>query len=204
MTPPTSRDQSRVAREESIPHHQADEATHQDDPSAGGNLDKIRDILFGAQAREHERRFAQLEQHLIREASDLRNDLKRRFETLELYIKKEVDALTNRLTKEQEVRGESVTTLTKELTQLAATLECKASALEQQAAQAHTHVMQQLTERARELATDIRTRHTEATAALDRAVHDLRAEKTDRATLAAVLMEASKRLADEKAQPSRS
>ncbi len=64
------------------------EVTHSDDLSASGNLDKIRDILFGAQAREHERRFAQLEQHLIREAADLRNDLKRRFETLEGYIKK--------------------------------------------------------------------------------------------------------------------
>ncbi len=205
MTPPAARDQSRVAQGDSTAdRRRADQMPHQDDPSASGNLDKIRDILFGAQAREHERRFAQLEQHLIREASDLRNDLKRRFETLELYIKNEVDALTSRLTNEQEVRGESVTNLTKELTQLAATLEHKASQLEKQAAQVQAHSMQQLTERASELAADIRARHAEATSALDRAVHDLRAEKTDRATLAAVLMEASKRLADEKANPSRS
>lgn len=184
--------------------HRADETISADDPSASGNLDKIRDILFGEQTRNHERRFAQLEQHLIREATDLRTDLKRRFEDLELYIKKEVAALTSHLTKEQEVRGESVTKLTQDLTQLAATLEEKASRLEQQGSHAQSHIMQQLTERASELATDIRTRHAEATSALDRAVQELRAEKTDRATLAAVLMEASKRLADEKPQPSRS
>lgn len=172
---------------------------HSDDRSASGNLDKIRDILFGAQAQEHDRRFAQLEQHLIREASDLRNDLKRRFESLELYIKKEVDVLTSRLTKEQEVRGESVTNLTQDLTQLAATLEETARQLEKEARQAQSHVLQQLTERTSELATDVRARHAEATSALNQAVHDLRAEKTDRATLAAILLEASQRLSREEA-----
>lgn len=170
-----------------------------DDRSASGNLDKIRDILFGAQAQEHDRRFAQLEQHLIREATDLRNDLKRRFEGLELYIKKEVDALTSRLTKEQEVRGESVTNLTQDLTQLAVTLKETARQLEKEARQAQSHVLQQLTERTSELATDVRARHAEATSALNQAVHDLRAEKTDRATLAAILLEASQRLSSEEA-----
>lgn len=172
-------------------------APRPDDRSASGNLDKIRDILFGAQAREYERRFAQLEQHLIREATDLRNDVKRRFENLDLYIKKEVDALTSRLTKEQEVRGESVRKLTQDLTQLTANFDEKARQLEKKASQSQSHVLQQLMERTTELATDVRTRHAEATLALDRAVRDLRAEKTDRATLAAILMEASQRLSND-------
>jgi hypothetical protein len=136
MTTSRSADQPLIARED--PTTDPDRVgglPHPDDRSASGNLDKIRDILFGAQAREHDRRFAQLEQHLIREASDLRNDLKRRFEGLELYIKKEVEALTSRLTKEQEVRGESVTNLTQDLTQLATTLEDKARLLDMQATQ---------------------------------------------------------------------
>jgi len=200
MTRSRYSDQPLIAREDPATNRDRDGGTpHPDDPSASGNLDKIRDILFGAQAREHERRFAQLEQHLIREATDLRNDLKRRFDTLEGYIKKEIDALTSRLTREQEVRGESVTSLAQELTHLAAALEEKARQLEMQAAQARTHVLQQLTERTSELATDVRARHAEATSALKQAVHDLRAEKTDRMTLAAILMEASKRLSNDDA-----
>jgi len=35
------------------------------DQMAGGNLDKIRDILFGAQARDYERKFATLEKQLL-------------------------------------------------------------------------------------------------------------------------------------------
>jgi len=184
-------------------HAREGEISHADDPSASGNLNKIRDILFGQQAREHDRRFAQLEQHLIREATDLRNDLKRRFESLEVYMKKEVDAITSRLTKEQEVRGESVKKLAQELTQLAATLDSKARHLESQAAQTQTHFLQQLTERTTELATDVRSRHAETTSALDQAVHDLRAEKTDRSTLAEILLEASKRLSNDDANTGR-
>ena len=200
MTTSRSADQPLIAREDpATAPDRVGGLPHPDDRSASGNLDKIRDILFGAQAREHDRRFAQLEQHLIREASDLRNDLKRRFESLEVYIKKEVEALTSRQTKEQETRGESVTKLTQELTHLAATLERKASQLEQQAAQAQTHLLQQLTERTSELATDIQARHAEAASALNRAVHDLRAEKTDRAALAAILLEASQRLSSNEA-----
>jgi outer membrane translocation and assembly module TamA len=200
MTRSRSADQPLIAREDpTTDPDQVSGLPHPDDRSASGNLDKIRDILFGAQAREHDRRFAQLEQHLIREASDLRNDLKRRFESLELYIKKEVDALTSRLTKEQEVRGESVTNLTQDLTQLAATLEDKARLLDMQTTQAQAHILQQLTERTSELATDVRARHAEATSALNQAVHDLRAEKTDRTTLAAILLEASQRLSSDEA-----
>lgn len=200
MSRSTTTDQSvEDRRGQTESHSNNDEFPHPGDPSASGNLDKIRDILFGAQAREHDRRFAQLEQHLLREASDLRHDLKRRFESLELYIQKEVESLTNRLSKEQDVRGESVTRLTQDLTQLGATLEEKARRLEQQASQAQSHLLQQLTEQTGELAADVRARHAEATSAIERAVRDLRAEKTDRTALAAILLEASQRLANEEA-----
>lgn len=204
MSRSISADQSASAHRSQVQNTLNDtESAHPDDPSASGNLDKIRDILFGAQAREHDRRFAQLEQHLLREATDLRNDLKRRFESLELYIKKEVESLTSRLSKEQDVRGESVTRLTQDLMQLAVTLEEKAHRLEQQANQAQSHVLQQLTERTNELADDVRTRHAETTSAFEGAVRDLRAEKADRAALAAILLEAAQRLSNGEASSSR-
>ena len=205
MSPSTYTGQPRKAQGDPTVHStQEVEMASADDPSASGNLDKIRDILFGAQAREHDRRFAQLEQHLLREATDLRNDLKRRFDSLEIYIKKEVDALADRLAKEQEVRGASVTKLAQDLTELATALYDKARELESQSTQSQHHVLQQLTERTAELANDVRARHAETTSALNQAVHDLRSEKTDRSVLAAILMEAGKRLDNDGANASRS
>ena len=205
MSPSTYTGQPRKAQgDPTVNSTQEVEMASADDPSASGNLDKIRDILFGAQAREHDRRFAQLEQHLLREATDLRNDLKRRFDSLEIYIKKEVDALADRLAKEQEVRGASVTKLAQDLTELATALYEKARELESQSTQSQHHVLQQLTERTAELANDVRARHAETTSALNQAVHDLRSEKTDRSVLAAILMEAGKRLDNDGANASRS
>ena len=48
----------------------------------GGNLDKVRNILFGAQSRDYERRFARLEERLAKETADLRDDMRRRFDSL--------------------------------------------------------------------------------------------------------------------------
>lgn len=168
-----------------------------DDPSASGNLDKIRDILFGEQARNHDRRFAQLEQHLIREASDLRSDLKRRFDELETYIKNEVNAVMERLTHEQETRSDAVTKLAQELNALASTLTHTARQLDEKAVEGQARLQQQLVKRTDELVTDVQSRHAEITLALDRAVQDLQTAKADRAALAAILLEASKRLAAE-------
>lgn len=205
MSSSTYTGQPRKVQGDSTVHPTRDaEMASADDPSASGNLDKIRDILFGAQTREHDRRFAQLEQHLLREATELRNDLKRRFDSLEIYIKKEVDALTSRLTQEQELRGASVTKLAQDLTQLATALYDKARELESQSTQSQHHVLQQLTERTAELANDVRARHAETTSALNQAVRDLRSEKTDRSMLAAILTEAGKRLANDEANAGRS
>jgi hypothetical protein len=53
-----------------------------------GNVDKIRDILFGSQMREYETRFSRLEESLLKESQDLKETTRRRFDTLEAYIKK--------------------------------------------------------------------------------------------------------------------
>src|SRR6187551_111575 len=37
---------------------------------AGGNLDKVRDLLFGGQMRDYDRKFARLEERLVKETAD--------------------------------------------------------------------------------------------------------------------------------------
>ncbi len=167
------------------------------DQMAGGNLDKIRDILFGAQTRDNERKFAVLEERLVKESADLRNDLKRRFDSLELYIKKEVEAVTDRVKSEQTERADSLKELSRELKDLAKGIEKKTSQLEDQAAKAQRDLRQQLLDQSKNLSDEIHAHHKELSAAQDQAVQQLRTEKTDRASLAALFMEASMRLNNE-------
>src|ERR1051325_9278771 len=64
---------------------------------SGGNLDKIREILFGNQMRNYEKRLTRLEERVVIETTDLREDLRKRFDSLELFIKKEVESLGDRI-----------------------------------------------------------------------------------------------------------
>src|SRR6516165_11902893 len=74
----------------------------------GANVDKIRDILFGANMREYEKRFARLEERLTKSSDALRDDLKKRFDTLESYVREEMDSNNQRLKLEKTERTESL------------------------------------------------------------------------------------------------
>ena len=65
--------------------------------SEAGNVDKIREILFGGNMRDYDKRFSRLEERLAKESSDLRSETKKLFESLEAFVKKEFEALSNRL-----------------------------------------------------------------------------------------------------------
>ena len=73
-----------------------------------GNIDKIREILFGTNMRDYDARFARLEATLLKESADLRESTRRRFETLEAYLKKELEILNGRVKTEREERADVV------------------------------------------------------------------------------------------------
>jgi len=52
------------------------ETNHQESMEAG-NVDQIRDIIFGAQMRDYEKRFIRLEERLLSESDSLRGETNR-------------------------------------------------------------------------------------------------------------------------------
>lgn len=170
------------------------ESSLAEEHAAGTNLDKIRDILFGAQVRDHERRFTKLEAQLLAEAAQLRNDLKERFASLEQYIRKEVDNVTERLTTEEQSRTDAVGRLTTELHTLAGALQETVDQLREQSDRTHQDLRDQLHSQSASLAGDFNHKHAELSAALEEAVRQLSTQKTDRASLAALFQELSQRL----------
>ncbi|CAE6707379.1 MAG: hypothetical protein H8K06_02845 [Nitrospira sp.] len=162
--------------------------------AAGNNLDKIRDILFGAQVRDHERRFTKLEAQLLAEAAQLRTDLKDRFAALDQYIRHEVESVTGQLKAEEQQRTDAVSHLTTELQTLAGVLQQTASQLRTQSEQAHRELQDQLHHQATTLAGDFTQRHTALSATLDEAIRQLTHQKTDRVSLATLFQELSQRL----------
>ncbi len=167
------------------------------DQGGNVNLDKIRDILFGAEARETDKRFARLEERLLKEAERLRNDVKNRFDSLEQYMKKETETVMDRLKTEQAERTEAVKDVSKELRDLAKTVEKKTAQLEDRVTKGQRTLRDQLLDQNNLLTDEIRKTREDLSSTFDEAIQELRTEKPDRAALAELFMEVSMRLTNE-------
>jgi phage-related tail protein len=168
------------------------------DPLAGGaSIDKVRDILFGAQMRDYDRRFARLEERLLKETVDLKDDVKKRLAALEQYVKQEVEAIGDRLSAEHDGREDVVKTIRQELRETGTTFDRKTATLDDQAARAHRDLRQQLLEQQQRLSDELQSRHQELLGTLNRESTELRDEKADRAALASLFTEMAMRLSDQ-------
>jgi DNA anti-recombination protein RmuC len=162
--------------------------------SGAGNIDKIRDILFGVQMRDYEKRFARLEERLIKEANELREDTRKRFDALEQYVRQELESLNLLVTAEQNTRGEAFEALSQSLKETARNFEKKTTQMDEQSTRSQSALRQQLLEQSKSLNDEIRRKYEELTAVLEREAQELRTDKTDRSALAALFTEVALRL----------
>jgi len=174
----------------STPH---DAATDQ----SPGNIDKIRDILFGSNMRDYEQRFTRLEEALKKESSDLRDTTRRHLEALESFVHKELAALEVRLNTERDERSESHTRLAAELSSASSTIHRKIGDLENHEALAKREIRNDLLQQSKELTDAIRAKGEELIALLERRAAELQHAKTDRAALAGLFNEVALRLTDQ-------
>src|SRR5262245_15138407 len=162
--------------------------------AGAGNIDNIREILFGAQMRDYEGRFARLEETLLKDSADMRESMRRRFDTLEAYSKREVEAMQARLKSEREERSASMTQQSRELKELGETLFNRLRDLDDRGADFERDLRQQSLQQAKDLMDEIGSKHEQISSLLERRFHELRQGKADRATLANLLTEIAMRL----------
>ena len=164
------------------------------EPVDGGNMDKIRDILFGQQSRDIEKRIARLDERLAKEVTDLRDEYRRRFDALELYARKELEALADRLSVEQAERTAAVDSVNRGLSDVVRSLERQIGQLDVQVSKGQRDLREQNLEQSKGLAEDIRKTSENLSGALGRAIEALRHEKADRAAVSTLLTEMALRL----------
>lgn len=155
-----------------------------------GNIDKIRDILFGNNIRDYDKRFAQLEERVNSDMEDMRAETRRMFASLETYVKDEVKSLLDQLKTEQVDRAEADRTLERELDKLIK----RVTKDEEQATATHREARQALLDQTKSLHEEMLAASKSLGEALKRESQDLRFIKTDRSVLAAVLNEMAMRI----------
>lgn len=159
-----------------------------------GNVDKIREILFGGQMRDYDKRFSRLEERLLKESNDLREGNRRSLEALETFVKNEFASLANRLQMEQQSREGSDQNLSRELQEAVRSVEGKLTQFQNQTTETQRDLRQQLLDQSKSLNEEIRRKHDELSTTIEREVADLSHEKTDRSSLSALFTELALRL----------
>ncbi len=164
---------------------------------ADRNVDQIRDILFGGQMRDYERRFQELAGKLEQESARMRADFDKRVAALEKRLDEQVEKIGKSLRQEVSDRGKAVDDVEARTLQAARTLRNELNgAIEHLAAD-----LGKAEERARDaqedLAAAIKRAAADAEAALSGARGELRAEKVGRDDMAALLTEMALRLRGE-------
>ncbi len=159
-----------------------------------GNVDKIRDILFGNQMRDYESRLAAMEKRLAQSIEQSARDLERRIDRLDKYARREVDKLTEQIKAERRDRTAEGKKGTSEFSDFAEQVEAWFAEVDDQLAGEMKTLRTTLHEQGKELAAQIREAHAELQVALQKEATELADVKLAREDLAALLTEVAVRL----------
>ena len=166
------------------------------------NVDKIREILFGGQMRDYQRRFDDLESNLNATTERMRQDWNKRIESLEGFMRRELELLGERLAGERRERVEERKQLDSNLSDTRRVLEESLGRLDEQTAHESRAIRAALQEKTAELAELIQHSRDDFGATLTRQANSLEDRKVGREDLAALLSEVALRLNRELDLPS--
>lgn len=175
-------------------HNHSKPAFNNQNVNEVNNLDKVRDILFGSQMRDVEKKIARLEEHLAKECANLREDTKKRLDGIENYIKQEVESLSQRIVSEQSRRDEGIQAIIEDSKKITTAFDKKLTQLDESINTNQRELREQILSQSKNLHNDILQKYEEILAALQRESEDLRRAKADRSTLANLLSEIAIRL----------
>ena len=172
-------------------------------PQSTESLEKVRDILFGARARDSDKRFTRLEERIARGLEELRDESRKRLDSLEGFIKKEMQAVSDRIKVEQAQRSEALKGLAQELKETGRGFEARTSEMDDRSAEAQRELRQELLDQSKTLRDEVQQSRKEVDDVLARVVDELRSEKTDRSTLAELFTDMAVRLSGDPEKSSR-
>ncbi len=159
-----------------------------------GSLDTVRDILFGAQSREFEKRCDLLEQQMLQDHANLRDELTQTLDDLKGQIQKEMLQLSQQLQEEKKTRVDTFVDLKKVVQSFETNLTQGFARMDQETALQVEALQQSLVAQRKELDLQSQEAMDKLEAHFRQAVQNLMVQKTDREVLAEMLVDVGVRL----------
>jgi archaellum component FlaC len=159
-----------------------------------GNVDKIREILFGGQMRDYEERFSDLEGRLTKNIELISSNFEKRMDRLDTFAKREIDKLAEQVKEERKARRDDGKQDSKEFKELAQQVESWCAELEEQIGTETQELRGVLQEQGEELSGMINDTHEQLSKSLATETRNLADGKLAREDMAALLTEVALRL----------
>ena len=156
------------------------------------SVDKIRDILFGNQMQDYDRRFSEMEERFLQRFKDLESETARSLSAFESNTKKHLDSLAHQFREEKDQRAEADKENERALREQGQAMEKRIRQLSDQVSQLDSDFSDRLTRETQALHEEIKQKNTDMRQTIEKMFAELSNVKTDRTLLASLFVEVAK------------
>jgi endonuclease III len=158
------------------------------------SIGKIRDILFGNNISEIDKRFNSVEQNLQEMITTLKDEIQKKLHSFDDYFKSEISTVLDQLKKEQATRNQAVDKLNKELEKVNQAIEAGNDEMKANIRDVRAKMMDHY----KENADSISALDKELKKLISKEVNQLTDSKVDRKALAVMLSDVALKLSESK------
>jgi hypothetical protein len=180
------------------PVHNSDQAGDSEHAinATQASLDRVRDILFGAQIREQDHRRQEFEGELEKQLSAFGEESRKRLDALEGFVKRQIASVLEILKTESQQRAEALQSIAGQLKQTATGIERRIAAVDEQHSDAERKLHTELLDQSNSLRDEVSGLGQSLTSLLEKTRTDLQHAKADRVALASIYVEMAQRLSE--------
>ena len=173
------------------------EATGQvgDSPLPGGEavgVDKIRDLLFGNQMQDYDRRFSMLEERFLQRFREIESESARNLGSFESSAKKQMESLATQLREEKDRRTDADKEIERNQREHNDTVEKRLRSTSEQLSRLERDQADRLAQEVQSLREEIKRKTEDIQHTLEKMFAELSSVKTDRNLLAGLFVEVAR------------
>jgi hypothetical protein len=155
-------------------------------------VDKIRDLLFGNQMQDYDRRFVTLEERFLQKFREIESEITRGLSTLETSMKKQLESIATQLREEKDLRTDADRDLERSLRDQTQTLDKRLGQLSDHLARVEREFTERLSKESQDLRDELKHKNEELRVTAAKMFAELGNVKTDRNLLAGLFIEVAK------------
>jgi type I site-specific restriction endonuclease len=155
-------------------------------------VDKIRDLLFGNQMQDYDRRFSMLEERFLQRFKDIESETARNLSSFESSAKKQMESLAAQLHEEKDLRTDADKEIERTQREHNETVEKRLRSTSDQLSRLERDQADRLTQEVQSLREEIKRKSEDIQHTLEKMFAELSNVKTDRNLLAGLFVEVAR------------